>query len=194
MQAMCRIGSLLLLFFLISGSIESQAQVPSPSSPSSKAPPAPAAGTDPKNYAGLPDQFNTYVISVTDGNWFESEREGQHISVRLYGISCADRRTPVGAAATQDLGRLVFGKIVHVKKVGYSIYGGILGIVSVDDQVKGRTTTTEVNEAMLSRGWAESRNFLDLPEINTLYSKLEAEARQKKVGIWFRAGETGQGK
>lgn len=149
---------------------------------------------DPRNYAHLPENFTTYVISVTDGNWVETEREGGHISVRLYGIVCPDRKTAVGQAAAQDLGRLVYGKFIHVKRLGYSTYGGIFGIVTVDTTVAGQSQTTEVNESMISRGWAVSRHFLDLPDIDTRYDQLEADAKEKKVGLWYVPGATVEAK
>jgi endonuclease YncB( thermonuclease family) len=164
--------------------------------PAQQAPTADAnkPAADPNNFAQLPENFNVYVVSVTDGNWFESEREGRHISIRLYGIQCPDRNTTVGEAAAQDLGRLVFGKTVHVKRVGYSIYGGILGIVSVDDFVNGKAKTTQVNESMISRGWAVVKTFLDLPTINASFEALQSDAKLKGVGLWYRPDASVQAK
>lgn len=129
-----------------------------------------------KDKANPPVVFDSYVVSVTDSTWFETERDGKRVSVKIYGILAADRKTPLGLKASEELGKLIYGKTVRVVRQEYSVYGGILASVSINNQ--------DLGEYLLKRGYAVARPYLDRPNVNARYKELEQQARLEGVGVW----------
>jgi endonuclease YncB( thermonuclease family) len=131
-----------------------------------------------KDKGNPPITFDAYVVSVTDSTWFETERDGKRVSIKIYGILTADRKSPLGLKASEELGKLIYGKTVRVVRQEYSAYGGIIASVSINNQ--------DIGEFLLKRGYAAARPYLDRPNINARYKELEQQARLEGVGIWFK--------
>jgi micrococcal nuclease len=123
------------------------------------------------------DSFNAKVIGVTSGDTIVVLLDnGNQERVRLEGIDCPEPDQEFGDKAKQATVSLCFKKRVRVEKSGVDTYGRTLGFVFVNDSC--------VNKELIRLGMAwHYKEYNNDPEL----AKLEAEAREHKVGLWQQA-------
>ncbi len=100
---------------------------------------------------------------------------GEGERIRLHGIDCPEKRQAFGNKAKQFTSKLVFGQTVAVNVMDQDRYGRTVGEVVLPD---GRVLNHKLVKAGLA--WWYRRYA---PEDKKL-SQLEAEARDKKRGLW----------
>lgn len=132
--------------------------------------PAPAAGD---RVTAVKDG-DTVVIAPADG--------GEPYPCRLYGIDTPETPKrgkpgqPYGEEATEELKRLVLGKVVTVALTGEKTYNRQVGVLHADG--------TNVNLEMVRRGYAWAYvQYLRRPHASE-YLKAEEEARRERRGLW----------
>lgn len=113
------------------------------------------------------------VIKVTDGDTIILLVGKEPIKIRLSSIDAPERSQPYGNASKLALGEFLKDKQVHVEVDGKDRYKRILGTVVAN--------SINVNQWLVQNGWAWQYRLYDKSE---LFSKLELEARLKKVGLW----------
>lgn len=115
------------------------------------------------------------AVAVADGDTFTLlTPEKKQIKVRLYGIDCPEKRQDFGAAARRFLSNAIFQKPLQIQVKGTDRYGRMLAVVYTGEE-------KSVNEALLAAGMAWHYKEYDK---NPHWRALEAEARNKKIGIW----------
>jgi micrococcal nuclease len=170
--------------FLCEGQITPQAtNAPSPAAPAAGPTTYPSPTSPLKS--SFPELFFAYVLSVTDANWFETERGGSRVSIKFYGLRAADRKSYYGLKASEDLGKTIYGRTVRVQRVGFYSSGGVIAIVTLDGK--------DVGADLIRKGHATARPYFDhLTQINTRYRELENQAKLEGLGLWFVPGKTPQ--
>lgn len=122
----------------------------------------------------LPNRFQAKVISISDGDTFGVLFQGKEIKIRLEHIDCPEKGQPFGKNAKLFLSQLCFGKLITVMNQGkYDRYGRLIAICMVNG--------TEVNKSMVRNGYAW--HFKKYSS-NSVYDKLEQDARSKRIGLW----------
>jgi endonuclease YncB( thermonuclease family) len=118
--------------------------------------------------------LNGRVIGVTSGDTIVVLLDnGKQVKVRLDGIDCPEMNQEYGDKAKQATVALCFKKKVRIEKTGMDIYERTLGFVFVGDSC--------INKELIRAGLAwHYTEFNTDPEL----AKLEAEAREKKIGLW----------
>jgi micrococcal nuclease len=120
------------------------------------------------------DVFYATVIGITDGDSIIIlTQDKKQIVIRLEGIDCPEEYQDFGKEAKQTICDLCFKKTVRIEKSGEDLYGRTLAFVYVGDLC--------VNNELLKQGMAwHYTEYNHDPEM----TKLEDEARSKKVGLW----------
>ena len=116
------------------------------------------------------------VTKITDGDTFDVMRNGEEVTVRLYGIDCPEHDQPYGSEAETFLRERIGGERVQVKEVTIGHYGRIIGLV------EGGSVNAELVRRGL--GWVFDR-YCDQPRCER-WKELEARAREREVGLWSR--------
>jgi endonuclease YncB( thermonuclease family) len=116
------------------------------------------------------------VVGVIDGDSIKVLHDGRQEQIRLWGIDCPEKNQDFGTKAKQATSTLVFAKTVEVEPVTTDRYGRTVAFV--------RVGVTLVNEELIRQGlaWVYTR-YCDRP-ICQGWKVLEAEAREKKRGLW----------
>lgn len=132
------------------------------------------------------------VVAVTDGDTIKvlDANRVQH-KVRLSGIDAPEKAQPFGNASRKNLAALVAGKDVRIETSKKDRYGRVLGKVWVQPQdCPGCGKTLDANHAQILSGmaWRYLDYVKDLPpEDRGRYESAEAEAKQRKRGLWSEA-------
>jgi micrococcal nuclease len=113
------------------------------------------------------------VVSVADGDTFTMLINNERIRIRLHGIDCPEKGQDFSNVAKEFLSNYVFGKTVSVNEMDVDRYGRTIGMVVVD--------SVNVNEKLLEAGLAWHYTYYDK---NPAWTKLEHEAKNKKLGLW----------
>ena len=125
--------------------------------------------------AALPEEFSGKVIGVTDGDTLTVLRGRSPVKIRLQGIDCPESGQDFGSRAKSLTSELSFGQAVKVQGHGLDRYGRTVADVILPD---GRS----LNQELVREGVAWwFRKYA--PHDSTL-SRLEAEARAAKRGLW----------
>jgi micrococcal nuclease len=119
------------------------------------------------------EQLTGKVIAVTDGDTLWVRTGDEAIRIRLAAIDAPEKGQPFSTAATKYLGAMTKGKQCTVREMGKDKYGRTLGIVTTDGKI--------VNKEMVRAGLAW--HYIKYSKSKTL-TKLEQEARNKKLGLW----------
>jgi micrococcal nuclease len=114
------------------------------------------------------------VVGVADGDTISVMHRGKAEKVRLYGVDCPEHGQDYANRSKRFTSDMVYGKVVEVRQVDLDRYGRTVGWVSIDGK--------SLNKELLKNGlaWWYARYAPNEREL----SLLEAEARQKKIGIW----------
>jgi micrococcal nuclease len=115
------------------------------------------------------------VVGITDGDTIKIFDGKRQLKIRLYGIDCPEKKQPFGTRAKQFTAALVAGKRVRIVTHDKDRYGRIVGEVFLADG-------TCLNKELLKNGlaWWYRQYALNEKE----YAALEAEARDKCIGLW----------
>ena len=120
--------------------------------------------------------FSAKVIGISDGDTMEILYKKNPIKIRLAHIDCPEKRgkQPFGNNAKIALSDLCFGRFVTVKGEKYDRYKRLIAVVIND---KNQTVNQEM--VKLGMAWHYKKYSKD-----SLYAKLESEARKNRVGLW----------
>lgn len=126
--------------------------------------------------------FTGHVVRVLDGDTLVVSRNGQELTVRLYGIDCPEGDQAFGQAASEFLkGRLAEGTSVSVLPHDRDSAGRTVGeLFTAEGQ--------NVAELLLRNGLAWWYHWY-APE-QRLLGFLETEARARRLGLWADANPT----
>lgn len=114
------------------------------------------------------------VVGVKDGDTFEVLRNGQTLTVRLYGIDTPEKNQAYGQRAKQFASDMAFGKSVRLIEHNKDRYGRTVGTIILPD---GRN----LNEELVREGYAW--HYKAYSKDKNL-ANLEADARRFKRGLW----------
>lgn len=116
------------------------------------------------------------VVGVSDGDTIRVVANGQEARVRLHGIDAPERGQDFGTVATKGLRSLLTGRQVSIEQTDIDRYGRTVAIVYADG--------LNVNEAMLTNGWAWVYPKYCLQGFCEQWRQMEAAARADKKGLW----------
>ncbi len=114
------------------------------------------------------------MVAVKDGDTMELLRNGQSVTVRLYGIDSPEKNQDYGQRAKQFASDLAFGKYVRLIVHNTDRFGRTVGTIILPD---GRS----LNEEMVRNGFAW--HYKAYSKDKNL-ENLEADARRFKRGLW----------
>lgn len=116
------------------------------------------------------------VVGVSDGDTIRVVADGQEVRVRLHGIDAPERGQDFGTVATKGLRSLLAGRQVSIEQTDIDRYGRTVAIVYADG--------LNVNEAMLTNGWAWVYPKYCLQGFCEPWRQMESVARADKKGLW----------
>jgi endonuclease YncB( thermonuclease family) len=125
---------------------------------------------------GEAQQLVGKVIGVKDGDTIEVLIDGKPMKIRLFGIDCPEKKQAYGTKAKDFTASLSFGKTVSIQSKGTDKYRRMLGFVFLPD---GRN----LNHELVKAGYAWRYKY----NKNNLLLMLEAQARNKRLGLWADA-------
>jgi endonuclease YncB( thermonuclease family) len=122
----------------------------------------------------MPDSLRLRVVEVTDGDTIKAQaRNGDTVTVRVWGIDAPESSQPYGPAATDVARRLVGGEVADIEIVDEDRYGRFIGRV--------RTGGTDLAASLALSGYAwHSRRYPTSQQIKNA----EQTARRKARGLW----------
>lgn len=138
---------------------------------------APQASAEGQPTAGPETRAGDKVVGVKDGDTIELLRNGETITVRLYGIDTPEKSQNYGQKAKQYTSDLVFGKQVQLIPHNKDRYGRTVGTIKLMD---GRS----LNEELVRDGYAwHYKAYSNDKKL----ANLETDARRFKRGLWQEA-------
>ena len=121
------------------------------------------------------------VVGITDGDTISFMNDGRAEKVRLSGIDCPERGQDFSMQAKLAASDLVYGKVVKIATKSRDRYGRLIGTVTLPDGLN-------LNQKLVELGlcwWYEQYAPTDV-----VLKELEANARNKKKGLWSHANPT----
>jgi endonuclease YncB( thermonuclease family) len=131
----------------------------------------------------LPKDFKGKVIAVKDGDTIEVLYDKNTITIRFAHVDCPEikKHQPFAQAAKKFTSDICFGQIVTVENDGkFDQYKRLIAII-----INGKNEN--VNKELVKAGLAW--HFLKY-STDSSYDKLEAIARQRKIGLWSEENPT----
>ncbi|MCF0149832.1 MAG: thermonuclease family protein [Firmicutes bacterium] len=128
------------------------------------------------------------VVSVTDGDTFACEIDGEKQKVRLIGVDCPESVHPDASknSAAGEEASAYTKDLLTEKKVWLEFdteekdrYGRLLCYVYLDGEGK-----TMVQELLLSDGMAQVSTYPPNVKYEDRFLKLQRKARSEKKGFW----------
>ncbi len=137
------------------------------------------------NFWLLVSTLSSEVVGVMDGDTIElkmvsynskaGKRKGKNLRIRLAHVDCPERGYPYFQNAKKFTSDQCFRKTVKIiHKNEFDRYGRLIGEVVLPN---GKI----LNQELVKNGLAT--HFKKYSK-STLYSKLEIEAKKRKIGIW----------
>lgn len=123
------------------------------------------------------DTLRGRVVGVTDGDTVKVLVDRREVKVRVWGIDCPEGGQAFGKAAKKRCSDLVFGKPVDLETKDVDRYGRTVAKVSAG----GVDLGAELIRSGLA--WWYERYAPN----ESLYGRLEREARAAKRGLWADA-------
>ncbi|WP_439881847.1 thermonuclease family protein [Pontibacter sp. MBLB2868] len=114
------------------------------------------------------------VVGVKDGDTIVLLRNGEEVTVRLYGVDTPEKAQAFGQKAKQYTSDLVFGKQVRLIVHNKDRYGRTVGTIILPD---GRS----LNEELVKNGFAWHYKAYSTDKN---LANAEADARRFKRGLW----------
>jgi endonuclease YncB( thermonuclease family) len=127
------------------------------------------------------DDFTGKVVGVSDGDTITVLVDRTPVKIRLFGIDCPETRQDFGRRAKSVTSELAFGKVVTIHPSRKDRYGRTVAYVILPD---GRN----LNHELVRRGVAWW--YRKYAPHDFVLSKLEAEARAAKIGLWSQPNPT----
>src|SRR5262245_38684438 len=125
--------------------------------------------------AGAGD-YTGRVVGVSDGDTLTVLRDGRtQVKIRLHGIDAPESKQDFGTQAKKLTSELSFGQVVTVRPHDRDRYGRTVADVVLSD---GRL----LNHELVRQGLAW--HYVQYARNEGTLSKLEAEARAAKRGLW----------
>lgn len=118
--------------------------------------------------------FTAQVSEILAGDVIRVFHDGRHVTIRLNGVDCPEKRQPHGAEAKRFTAFMIFGRTVTVRPLGTDEQGRTIADVVLES---GRILSQELLKEGLA--WWDRRHSRD----ETL-SALEQDARLYKHGLW----------
>lgn len=121
-------------------------------------------------------RFPVTVVGINDGDTFTGlNNDKLQLTFRIYGIDAPEKKQAFGTQAKNYLSSLIFGKRILVDVQSTDRYGRFVAYVYTPDG-------EDVSYLMLENGFAWHYVKYDH---NTVYSKAEESARNKRLGLWI---------
>jgi micrococcal nuclease len=121
------------------------------------------------------------VVSVIDGDSLTVFRAGYgEVEIRLYGIDAPEFDQAFGRAAKKHLAAIIFRRKVDVETLDRDKHDRSVAIL--------RQNGLNVNEMVVRDGYAWVYRHYCKRRICHDWLRLETAARQKKIGLWQKAG------
>lgn len=122
--------------------------------------------------------FTARVVSIPDGDTVEVFTPGERykIPIDLYGIDCPEKQQAFGLAAKEATAALVGGKEVWIETLSIGRSGRRGAVITVAGK--------NVNEILVSKGWAWVHPDYCQHPFCADWRKLQAEARTDRRGLW----------
>jgi len=133
------------------------------------------------------------VLSIADGDTISVNEAGEHIKVRLACIDAPElSQVPYGQTSRQALQALLpLGTQVYLRVKATDRYGRRVAEL-LKGKIDGKNNSNNINQLMIASGQA----FVYWSYISACdresYSRLEALARLKALGIWAAPGGLGR--
>ena len=142
--------------------------------PPEPAPATPETAAAEENLSKPTTTSGDKVVGIKDGDTVELLRNGETVTVRLFGVDTPEKTQAYGQRARQFTSDLAFGKNVRLIVNNTDRYGRTVGTVILPD---GRS----LNEELVRNGyaWHYKAYSNDLKLAN-----LETDARRYKRGLW----------
>lgn len=144
--------------------------------------------------AALADTVTGKVVGVSDGDTItvlDSDKR-QH-KIRVAGIDAPEKNQPFGQRSKENLSGLVFGREVDVQWSKHDRYQRIVGKVMVAEPNCQRADCNKTLDAGLGQitagfaWWYRKYAKEQAAEDATRYQDAEADARTRRIGLWFDA-------
>ena len=125
------------------------------------------------------EPFTAQVISVADGDTITVQTaDYEKIKIRLYGIDAPEMDQPGGKESRQYLYDRLYGKDVLIKAMDIDRYSRLVAIVYLPGAMAVNVDCLTSGHAWVYTKYCKVKMFCDL------LPDLEAEARDRKDGLW----------
>jgi endonuclease YncB( thermonuclease family) len=116
------------------------------------------------------------VVGVASGELITVVRNGEPVTVLLYGIDCPEEQQPFSHEAQQFTAKMVLGKSAEIEQIREDKQGRIVAIVAVEKRL--------LNEELVKAGlgWVYSHSC-NWPICET-WKALQLRAKLDKRGLW----------
>lgn len=142
------------------------------------------------------------VKAVHDGDSYklyfaDAEKPDSAVWVRLYGVDAPEVRfpgvipfdQPYGRAAGDSVRQLIKGQTVFVQYRYTDVYNRpVCEIFFAVKNPEEATDTLDLAQHIVSKGWAWYRTEQKNTKGNSLMKKIQAYAKEQKVGLWGEKG------
>lgn len=120
------------------------------------------------------EDFPALVTFVKDGDTFEARRNGETVTIRLFGIDCPEKGQPFADAARKFTESQVLNKTVQIHIRDRDRYGRLVAEVTGNGK-------ENLNQALVREGfaWHYKKHSKD-----PAMAALENQARAEKKGVW----------
>jgi micrococcal nuclease len=119
--------------------------------------------------------FAGKVVKVSDGDTIEVKTaDKQLIKVRLFGIDCPEKKQMFGQQAKRFTSKEVYGKTVEVEEKNKDMYGCMIGVVCLKNNVCLNADLLKAGYAWVYRDYYKGTEYYDY----------EKQARDAKLGLW----------
>ena len=119
--------------------------------------------------------FSGQVVRILDGDTLEVLHNNRAERIRLSGIDCPEKGQAYGELAKHAASALVFGKEVMLLTYGKDKYGRTIADVLLPGG-------SNVNHELVKDGWCWW--YRKYAPGNTTLERLDAEARESRIGLW----------
>lgn len=121
------------------------------------------------------------VVGITDGDTITVlDSENIQHKVRLAGIDAPERGQPFGQKSKEVLSSCAYGHQAHIEGRKLDRYGRLVGKVLVNGQ------DCNLNQVKQGMAWHYKKYEAEQhPEDRLLYSEVEIQARNMKIGLWI---------
>lgn len=128
------------------------------------------------SFGAAQGQWTGTVKHVDDGDTFDAVKNGERITIRLYGVDCPEHDQAYGPEATEQVKAWILKETVRVHPLTEDTYGRTVARV----HIKGRSLSGRLLEKGLA--WVFDR-YCDKAMCER-WQRMEREARAAEKGLW----------